>query len=55
MFISNNYHFTSGAHAVPAVRLKYNYVHISQYKIKIHNSLGNTLKIYVNQYSKHLI
>ena len=30
MFIKNNYPFTSGAHTggVPAVRLKYNYVHI---------------------------
>jgi len=31
MFIYNNYPFTSGAHTggVPAVRLKYDYVHIT--------------------------
>ena len=30
-------------------------MYISQYKIKIDNSLGNTLKIYFNQYLKQLI
>ena len=45
-------HIQAG-YTVHAVRLKYKYV--LQYKIKIDNSLGNTLKIYFKQYLKHLI